>query len=248
MMVTLHVPLGLRLFLKPGRRRDAVPCCIDATSTVGHVVQSNGVPLTEIGGLFVGDEAVGTEYRLRGGEVVHLAEVARPQSAPTSPPRFVLDVHLGALARRMRLLGLDAAYRNDATDAELLDQSVVQQRVLLSRDRGLLQRRALPYGAYVRGDDPEAQLRDVLDRFDPPLRPWSRCLLCNGFLRPVHKSDIEARLRPGTRRSYDEFRQCDGCGQVFWRGAHSSRLQEIVDAVTTNPHPALPADRDHRRR
>ncbi len=148
----------------------------------------------------------------------------------------------------MRLLGLDAAYRNDATDAELVDQSVEQQRVLLSRDRRLLQRRALRYGAYVRGDDAKAQLRDVLDRFEPPLHPWSRCLRCNGFLRPVHKSDIEARLQPGTRRSYDEFRQCDRCGQVFWRGAHSRRLQEIVDAVTTNPDPALHADRDNHRR
>jgi uncharacterized protein with PIN domain len=237
-MVTLLVPAGLRLFLRPGRRREDVSCPIDATSTVGHVVQSMGVPLTEVGGLFLGDESVGAGHRLRGGEVVRLVEVARPQPAPTSPPRFVLDVHLGALARRMRLLGLDVAYRNDATDADLVSQSVEQQRVLLSRDRRLLQRRALPYGAYVRGDDPDAQLRDVVDRFAPPLHPWSRCLACNGSLGPVPKSDVEAELPPGTRRSYDEFFRCGGCGQVYWRGAHRRRLQAIVDAAIAFGQPA----------
>ena len=87
-------------------------------------------------------------------------------------------MHLGGLARRMRLLGIDTAYRNDASDAELLAQGAAEQRVVLTQDRGLLRRRALTVGAYVRGGSTDEQLADMLDRFRPPLAPWSRCLAC----------------------------------------------------------------------
>jgi uncharacterized protein with PIN domain len=144
----------------------------------------------------------------------------------------VLDVHLGTLARRLRLLGVDAAYRNDADDPELVEQANAEGRVLLTQDRGLLRRGALRAGAYVRGSRPDDQLADVLDRFAPPLDPWSRCPACNGALHPVTKPEIEHLLRPGTRRSYTEFSRCEACGQLYWRGAHSVRLTEIVDGAT----------------
>src|SRR5262249_28726540 len=146
----------------------------------------------------------------RAGDTVDLLPVARPQ--PIAEPRFVLDVHLGALARRMRLLGLDVAYRNDAADADLVAQAARERRVLLTQDRGLLRRRALPAGGYVRGSHPDEQLQDVLERYDPPLEPWSRCLACNGRLEPVAREEIEHLLEEGTRRSYTSFFRCTACG------------------------------------
>ena len=87
-------------------------------------------------------------------------------------------------------------------------------------------------GAYVRGSDPDDQLADVLDRFVPPLAPWTLCTACNGALAPVPKADIEQSLRPGTRRTHQEFARCTACGRVYWRGAHSARLAAIVDRAT----------------
>ena len=112
--------------------------------------------------------------------------VRRPQQL--APARFVLDVHLGTLARRLRLAGVDAAYGNDADDDALIEQANADRRVLLTQDRGLLRRRALWLGAYVRGARPDDQFRDVLDRFKPPLAPWTRCPACNGPLSPVAKT------------------------------------------------------------
>lgn len=220
----------LRLFLAPryrGGGRARVRC--DGTSTLGHVVESLGVPLPEVGGLSVDGEPATAASRLPAGQpaVAKVAAVRRPQPLPAA--RFVLDVHLGTLARRLRLTGIDTAYANDRDDDALIAAAGAEHRVLLTQDRGLLRRRSLWLGAYVRGADPDDQLRDVLDRFAPPLAPWTRCTACNAPLAPSRKADVERLLLPGTRRTYQDFARCTGCGQVYWRGAHSARLGAIVD-------------------
>jgi uncharacterized protein len=225
----------LRLFLGPGRRSGQVVLAVDGTSSLGHVVESLGVPLTEVGRLLVNGEPAAPKYRPGRGDVVNVEAVRRPQQLASA--RFVLDVHLGTLARRLRLAGVDAAYVNDASDDALIEQANADRRVLLTQDRGLLRRRALWLGAHVRGARPDDQFRDVLDRFKPPLAPWTRCLACNGLLSPVAKAAVAPMLRPGTRRTYQTFSRCSICGQVYWHGAHSKRLEQIIDsavrAVTT---------------
>ena len=217
----------LRMFLRLGRREEPVRVSCDGVSTLVHVVESLGVPRTEIGSLTVNGHRQSLGYLPRGGDIVQVAAVRRPQVAESA--RFLLDVHLGALARRLRLIGIDAAYDNNAADDDLVTQANEERRVLLTQDRGLLCRRKLWAGAYVLGALPDDQLRDVLDRFAPPLAPWTRCTACNGQLRAVAKPTVESLLEAGTRRTYDEFAQCQACGRVYWRGAHAARLQAIVD-------------------
>lgn len=130
--------------------------------------------------------------------------------------------------RRLRLLGIDTAWSNDASDTQIVEQAQREQRIILTRDRGLLLRRAAREGACVRGNDPEEQLADVLDRFEPPLCPWTRCPACNGVLIPAEKAAVIDRLKPGTRRMFDRFAGCLGCERVYWAGAHHRALQQIV--------------------
>jgi uncharacterized protein with PIN domain len=224
--VRVRLAEPLRFFLAVGRRRGEVTVTVDEASSLLHIVESLGVPRTEIGPLRVGGRSAAPDERPRDGDVIDVLEVPRPQRI--ADPRFVVDVHLGTLARRMRLLGLDVAYRNDASDPELAAQAAAESRILLTRDRGLLRRRAVPVGAYVRGSRPADQLRDVLDRFDPPVAPWTRCPACNGTLVAVPAAEVRHLLREGTRRSYTEFSRCVDCGRPYWRGAHSQRLREIV--------------------
>lgn len=233
---------ALRFFLPVRHRAGEVAVPPDGTSSLGHLVESAGVPLTEVGTLTVDGAPVAPGHRPRGGELVHVGAVGRPQPVPGGgPPRFVLDVHLGALARRMRLVGLDTAYRNDAEaieDTALVEQANAGARILLTQDRGLLRRRALWLGAYVRGSRADGQLADVLGRFAPPLAPWTRCTACNGALAPVAKADVAHLLRPGTRRTYDTFARCVDCGRVYWHGAHARRLADAVaqaEAVRRGP-------------
>jgi len=231
--VVLRFAEDLRFFLVP-RNRGAAGVAVpgDGTSTAGHLVESLGVPLTEVGSLIVGGQLAAPSYRPAGGDVVDVGPVSRPQRLPPGSPRFVLDVHLGTLTRRLRLLGVDCAYSNDADDDELVARAGEQRRVLLTQDRGLLRRRSLWLGGYVRGARPDQQLADVLDRFEPPLAPWTICTACNGRLSPVPKAAVEGSLLPGTRRTYDVFARCPACGRVYWHGAHGRRLDRIVAAAT----------------
>jgi uncharacterized protein len=225
--LTLVVPAELRFLLPPPFRHGTLPVVAAPTDTVAHVVQAAGVPLTEVDQLLLDATPVPFSTPARDG-VLALTPALRPQPTPTSPPRFLLDVHLGGLARRLRLLGLDAAYDSDAEDAVLAQRSVLENRVLLTQDRGLLRRRAVRAGALVRGAGTALQLDDVLDRFAPPLAPWTRCTRCAGLLEQVSADEVAAQLKPGTRRSYEDFSRCTACRQVYWRGAHGARLEGLV--------------------
>ncbi len=238
----------LHVFVNTARRAGRSAARTDGVSTLGHLVESLGVPLTEVGALLAGGREVATGHIPAGGEEVEVRGVVRPQRL-AGPPRFLLDVHLGTLARRLRLLGVDTAYENlDIGDAALARRSAVERRVMLSRDRGLLHRRELWAGGYVYSHRPAEQLGDVLSRFAPPLAPWTRCTACNGTLRAADKDAVHERLRDGTQRSYDVYAQCAECGQVYWRGAHHARLEAIVaEAVrdfgglpTPAPEPSVP--------
>ena len=243
-MIRLLVPEELRplLRVRGGARASglvALDVAKDPTASVGHAVQAVGVPLTEVGGIRVGPADIALTDRLGHLSADSLLELLpRPRPQPLDgPPRLLLDVHLGTLARRLRLLGVDAAYGNEATDDELVAQAAAEDRLLLTQDRGLLMRRGLRRAAYVRGGRPDDQLADVLDRFRLPLHPFSRCTACNGVLLAVPKSDVLDVLEPGTRRTQDDFARCDRCGRVYWHGAHGRRLRALVERW--GPQPTL---------
>lgn len=237
-VLRVEVAPPLRFLLPRPRRSGALDVPAAATDTLGHVVQSLGVPLTEVGQLrldghlvpaavLVADVAGSTTER-GTAPALEVPDRPRPQPTEARPPRFLLDVHLGSLARRLRLLGIDTGYRTEAADEELVRWAATESRVLLTRDRGLLARTALPEGALVRHHRTQDQLLDVLDRFAPPLAPWTRCGRCNGLLETATHAEVAASLQPGTRRSYGQFARCLSCRAVYWRGAHSRRLDEVV--------------------
>ena len=240
--VVVRVGEPLR-FLLPLRDRHAgarrLP--FDPDATVGHLVQSAGVPLTEAGRLRLDGEPVSRGARTGPGAVVDVDPAPRPEPLPDGG--LLADVGLGTLARRLRLLGLDVGYSPDADDAELVDRARAEDRLVLTQDRGLLMRRAVwddgrPRGALVRGNGPEEQLADVLDRFAPELRPLSRCTACGAALEPVAKEEVAGLLEPGTRRSYEEFSRCTACGRLYWRGAHAARIDSLVAAAVEKANAA----------
>jgi uncharacterized protein len=227
----------LWIFLTPRRRRTQFTTAHDGEASLGHVVQAVGVPLTETGALTLDGSPADPSDRPRPGAVVGIGAAHRPEPM-CGATGFLLDVHFGSLARRLRLLGVDTAYGNEAEDAALVERAGRERRILLTQDRGLLMRRALWHGAFVRGHGADAQLADVLDRFAPPLAPWTRCPACNGELAAVPKDEVADQLEPGTRRRYERFTRCRSCGRVYWHGAHGRRLDAVVEnAVRAAGHP-----------
>jgi uncharacterized protein with PIN domain/sulfur carrier protein ThiS len=229
-------------FLAPERRGRPITLDVAAGTTVKDLVESLGAPHTEVDVILVNGESVGFGHQVADGdrvsvypvfEAFDVSPLVRLRPGPLREPRFVLDVHLGRLARALRLLGFDALWRNDTTDEELAGISVEQNRILLTRDRGVLKRAAVTRGYFVRATDRRRQVVEVLERFDlfGAIAPFARCLECNGVLEAVAKEEIEHRLPPRTRRDYHDFRRCPDCGRVYWQGSHYDRLAALVEDV-----------------
>lgn len=238
--VTVRCYAELNDFLPPDRRNRSFETTVEAHQTVKDVVEALGIPHTEIDLVLVDGTPVGFVDRPPPGsrmsvypvfETLDVGPVNRLRPEPLRHPRFVLDVHLGRLARNLRLLGFDTAWAADHDDAELADQSATEHRILLTRDVGLLKRAAVRHGAWIRATDPDQQTIEVLDRFDlrARARPFTRCLRCNGELEDVAKEDIAHRLPPATRREHHHFRRCRSCGQLYWPGSHRGVLAERVE-------------------
>jgi uncharacterized protein len=153
--------------------------------------------------------------------------------APT-PARFVLDVHLGKLARNLRLLGFDAYYQNDHSDQAIAALAARENRLVLTRDIGLLKQKTITWGYWLRSQDPEVQLREVIGyfRLQHQLAPFTRCLACNAGIVAVDRETVWEALPPNTRRYFQEFYQCTHCKRVYWKGSHFDRMQAFVEQVT----------------
>jgi len=239
----------------PGRRNRSSTVSVHAGTTVKDLVESLGVPHTEVDVMVVNGRSVGFDEQVHEGDRVdahpssHDVEVTpliRLRPLPPAAPRFLLDVHLGRLARYLRLLGFDAEWYPGAADEELARRSALEGRVLLTRDRGVLKRRAVVDGHLVRQTAPRRQIDEVLSRFEltAPFEPFGRCLACNGRLEDVAKDDVVGLLPPRTRRDYQQFRRCVSCGRVYWQGSHYDRLLALVDDLR-RAHPAAVAADGH---
>jgi len=211
-----------------------------------HLIETFGVPHTEVEVILMNGRSVGLEQPVVDGvrvsvypmfEALDITPLLRLRERPLRDPRFVADAHLGRLARYLRLLGFDTLYGNDPGDEALAALAAGEHRILLSRDRGLLMRREITHGCYIRAGRPLEQLRYVLERCDlrRMVRPFTRCMKCNASLKRVAKAEVESRLQPATRAHYHDFWQCSGCGQVYWKGGHYARLQEFVQGVCRGP-------------
>jgi uncharacterized protein with PIN domain len=201
-----------------------------------------GIPHTEVDLILVNGSPQGFSYRPSVGdriaaypmfEALDIGPTARLRPVPLRDSRFVVDVNLGRLARLLRLLGFDVWWSNDADDKTLADISLAEQRILLTRDRGLLKRRAITHGLFVHSQHPEEQTLEVIRRLDlrQRLAPFTRCVRCNGRLAAVSKDEVADHLEPLTRRYYEEFSRCPECGRIYWAGSHHARLVSLVDRL-----------------
>ncbi len=192
-----------------------------------HLIESLGVPHTEFGQLLANEKVVDASIRLQDGDQVTVYPADLPLEGE---PCFILDNHLGQLATYLRMLGFDGLYRNDYQDDELARVAIDEERVLLTRDRRLLMRKAIRRGYCIHQIDPRLQAAEVLRRYKlvGQVKPFQRCLRCNNPLQVVQKQEIIERLEPLTKKYYEEFRLCPACNQIYWKGSHFEHMQAMV--------------------
>lgn len=230
-------------FLAPGLRKIAFSHAFDRRTSVKDLIESFGVPHTEVDIILVNGQSVDFSCIVQNGdrisvypvfESLDISPLVRLRPAPLRTPAFILDTNLGRLARYLRLLGFDCLYQNDFDDETVATLSCDQHRCVLTRDRALLQRKIITHGYFVRAVRPRLQVREVLSRFDlyRLVLPFSRCTRCNGQLQAVDKQLIEDRLEPKTRQYFESFRMCTSCQQIYWQGSHHARSLQLVAELT----------------
>lgn len=233
-----HLPLGQQFGLV--EKQFFVP------ASVKDMIEAIGVPHAEVDLILVNGESSDFTRLIRNGdrvavypvfESIDITPVLRLRPQPLRETKFVLDVHLGRLAGYLRMLGFDAVYSNRIGDLELVRISCQEKRILLTRDRGVLKHSAVTHGYWLRETDSRRQAAEIVRRFDlaQSLRPLTRCMVCNEPLRAVSKAEIRGRVPPGTLQWCDEFRECAGCGRVYWEGSHCRWMRQWIEQLAATP-------------
>ncbi len=233
-------------FLLPEQRKQTIRYRFSGHPGVKDPIEVFGVPHTEVELIVVNGQSVGFDYQLQAGdrvavypvfESLDITPLLRLREKPLRNPRFILDVNLGKLAKRMRLLGFDSLYRNDYRDAEVVNIAMTEQRIVLTRDRRLLFVKHISHGYWVRAVNVESQIEEVLCRFDlhKSIHPFVRCLVCNGVLESVSKADILDRLEPKTRLYFDVFHRCVDCQRIYWEGSHMENMRRRIASFLSSP-------------
>jgi len=241
------------LISNPRKGTDA-PYRFQGSPSVKDAIEAQGVPHTEVDLVLANGLSVDFNYHLQPGdrisvypmfESMDISPIIRLRQKPLRDTRFILDVHLGKLARRLRMLGFDTLYRNDFKDQDIVIIAGIENRVILTRDRGILKIKAVTRGYYVRSSIPYDQITEVLDRFDlySRIQPFFRCMDCNGLITPVNKTEIEDRLQRKTKVYYQDFAGCSVCGKLYWKGTHYEKMTVYIDRLIN-----LNASRKSRRR
>jgi uncharacterized protein with PIN domain len=224
---------ALQPLLRRSLRQQELTLRFRGPQSVKHLVESLGIPHTEIGALHANSQAIGTNYLVEDGDLIEVqsADLVKGHS---EEPRFVLDGHLGRLASHLRMLGFDCLYRNTFEDKELVRISVEGERVLLTRDRMLLMHKIITRGYLLRSLDSTEQLHEVVGRFELTrwIKPFQRCMRCNHPLEAVDKQSVLEKLEPLTKKYYHEFKRCPTCDQVYWKGSHYERMLALIKQVS----------------
>jgi uncharacterized protein with PIN domain/sulfur carrier protein ThiS len=225
---------SLQLLLQRNLRDQPIEVRFRGPQSVKHLIESLGIPHTEIGLVNVNGQSTGLEYIVHNGDRIEVQPVAPAIEAEET--RFVLDGHLGRLASHLRMLGLDCLYHNGYEDKELVRISVEEERVLLTRDRMLLMHKVIARGYLLRSLDSTEQLQEVVRRYGLMqwVKPFQRCMRCNHPLEVVSKETVLEKLEPLTRKYYDEFKLCPACDQVYWKGSHYERMLQLIENLLEN--------------
>ena len=210
--------------------------------SIKDAIEAIGIPHTEVDLILANGNSVGFEYQLKPGDFVSvypvfesldISEVSQVRAKPLRTTKFILDVHLGKLAWRLRMLGFDTLYRNDYEDHEIVTLATAEKRIILTRDRGLLKNQAVTHGYWIRSPKTTDQIIEVLRRFDVfgQTQPFSRCMVCNGTIGPIPTAQIAEHLLPNTNRYFDEFNACGDCGKIYWKGSHHKKMETYIGAL-----------------
>jgi uncharacterized protein with PIN domain len=140
--------------------------------------------------------------------------------------KFIADVMLGRLAKRLRLLGFDVLYDRTLDDNGVIRISIEQERMILTRDIALAARPLARNHLVIRDDKIGQQVDQVISAFPSQMvpAPLTRCSECNELLNPISRQDAQNLVPAFVHEKNRDFLRCPGCGRTYWQGTHVKRM------------------------
>lgn len=243
-MKTAHIRFyeELNEFLPLRKRKNKFCVQFSGTPAVKDVIEAQGVPHTEIDLIIINGKSVRFSYKLKGDEEISVYPVfesfdistfqkLRPK--PLRRPKFVLDVHLGTLAKYMRMLDFDVSYRNDYTDNQIINNSLKEKRAILTRFLGILKQTRVTRGYWVRNTNPLIQIEEIVERFNLRnlIKEFTRCIRCNSLLKSIDKEKIFSGIPIKVKALQSEFYICKTCDKIYWKGTHYDKMSLFIEKL-----------------
>jgi uncharacterized protein with PIN domain/sulfur carrier protein ThiS len=211
-------------------------------TSVKDLIESYGIPHTEVDLILVNGEAVAFDYKIADRDHISvypvfesfdISPIKHSQDKALRNPIFFTERYLWKLTRQLRLLGMSVFYDATLTNKQIIESVVANKWILLTRSVNQLKYASITRGYCIRSDQPFQQTLEVIKRFDlsRQLKPFTRCMLCNGNIISASKQEVEKRLESITLSYYHEFSKCADCGKAYWKGSHYSKLQKFVGLV-----------------
>jgi uncharacterized protein with PIN domain/sulfur carrier protein ThiS len=235
----------LNFFIKGHALKEDIEFSYHGKRSVKDLVESYGIPHVEVDMILVNGESVSFDHIVKTGDHIsvypmferfNIDGLTKIRDHGLREPKFVADVHLGKLVKKLRLLGFDILYDSTWDDVELADIAMNESRILLTRDRRLLMRSIIDRGLIIRSTNIEEQVIEVLERLDlyNEINPFSRCLMCNGTLLNVTEEDetyqeLFIQLPAKVRIWCKEITICEKCHKLYWKGSHYEKMLKYID-------------------
>jgi uncharacterized protein len=245
LLLTFHGDT-LALLRKKPDSNGTIAYPLSRRASIKDILESLGLPHTEVGRIVLnGQEQTFLKIAEEGEHFeIHPLTLAMPPTIPTllrptplTACIFLVDINVRRLAGLLRMAGIDAeAVDPESTDSANVQRAIDENRILLTRNREILKQSRLVFGRLVRSENPDHQLREIIDFYQlhNQLRPFSRCIACNGLLIEVAKDAIIDHLLPLTKKYYSQFNQCAGCGKIYWHGSHHDKMTAKLNRILDN--------------
>ncbi|MCX8057647.1 MAG: Mut7-C ubiquitin/RNAse domain-containing protein [Ignavibacteria bacterium] len=229
----------LKKFLKKKSNGFIKHIFIDQT-TVKDLIEAFGIPHTEVEVILVNKESVDFNYKIKDGDKIEVfpqykselhKKAKRLKYKFKGKPKFVADVHLGKLVREMRKLGLDVYYNSNFDDERIVDISNSENRIIITRDLGLLKRKNVKFGIYLKSNHTKEQLKEIFSKYDLAklINPLTLCLECGTRLKRISKEKAILKLKNHQFEKSMKFYFCTKCEKIYWQGSHYQRMLKSIE-------------------
>jgi len=243
-MRTIHLRFyeELNEFLPTEKRKVTFTHSIPVQTSAKDLIESFNIPHTQVQMILVNGEQKDFSYIVHDYDRISvypffhnfdIRSVSKIHHILPESIRFLVDQHLGTLARYLRMFGIDTAYNENLLDHDLAEKANREDRILITRDHSILKRNELKFGYYVYADNLDSQLEELTLQFNLTeyISLFSRCLECNSVLHRVEKAKIEHRLQNKVWEGHDTFTICENYDKIYWKGTHYQRMKQKIENI-----------------